>query len=518
MKRPRVGPTQFRRQTRLQLAVWIVVIFTALALAIGQAIWTHKRHFDHASLQIASQITDRALIAETALEGFAAFAASLPAFDHDAAADYADTLLERYPFLYKFEVAVRTLHAERAQLEQQLAEIYPGFEIRRFDYADQRKWIDAPSADDYYPIVFQWPYFGDERQIVGLDLYSSDILSSAMRRSVLLGLPAATEPFVLAENVSGYVLHRAFDDALGSVSEPLTANRYALLALRSDSMFGDTTKLHPEFTVELSYETGHSAADDGSFLLRAEARPASNLERFLLPAFEQRHSLAPSVPSQPFLLTSRSQMGWQDINLTLIVGLLGLMIIGPWFSKRFAVAYFDNKLAGMDSEGLLYQMANFDALTGVANRHRLLEEMELNLLRAQRDQAHLCLFFLDIDNFKLINDRLGHAAGDAVLIEFSQRLGDLLRAEELLGRLGGDEFIILTNASVAEVHVVALIDRIKRALDKPLGHGKQAIPIAVSIGHACYPEDGRNIAALMDAADKRMYVDKLKHRESDTAA
>lgn len=513
-----LGPLLARRRTRLQLFTWFLFGILAIGLIVGQAIWEHKRHFVHANVQLASHVNDRALIAETALEGFAAFTMSFKTFSHNAAAEYASSLIDRYPFLYMFEVAVRTPHSERELLEQRLAEIYPDFRIRHFDYDNQRRWADAPAAEHYYPIIFQWPEFTDERKIVGLDLYSSEVLIDAMQRSIRLGMPVASKPFFLAENVNGYVIHRAFHEDLPMTTGALTAERYALLALRSEAMFGETPKLHPEFSVSLSYpqDTLSSPAASGT-LISSAPKSTSAFERLLLPEFAQTHSLASAVPSQPFLLKTHSQMTWADLDLPLIAGVLAITFFGPWLSKRFAVAYFETKLAGMDREGLLYQMANFDSLTGVANRHRLMEQIELALLRANRDHSRFCLLFIDINKFKSINDEFGHAAGDTVLVAFSHRLDDLLRADEMLGRLGGDEFIVLINENTAH-DVEALNKRIKHETTKHISYKGQNIPITISIGSACYPDDGRNISSLMEVADKRMYQEKLNSRGAAATA
>ena len=493
------------------LAGWSLLCLVAAMLVVWQSVWSSKLAFESAAGQLTAHIIDRALVAETALEGFSAFVMAHPSLDHAAAAAYAKTLLARYPFLYKFEVARKVEHAQRVALEDRLSDVYPGFRIRRFDYDRARHWRDAPDASIYYPIVFQEPYFSDNREIVGLDLYSSDILVAAMRESFLLGMPMATQPFYLVEEASGYVIHRALDHSDGTIDAPFTADRYALLALRADRLFGDLATRYPTLAIRLTHGSDEDLASSPARLIDAVGQAASPLEQSFLPAFDYSLSLAGAIPSQPFQLTSSWQMTWRDLDLPLLLGLLVLALAAPILARPFAVAYFENRLAGLDSEGLLYQMANFDSLTGVANRHRLLEELELTLLRAERDKRGFCLLFVDIDQFKQVNDRLGHAAGDAVLVEFCHRVTERLRADETLGRLGGDEFVLLTSDSSEPIDVPALAQRVREAIATPIRHRQQAIPLEVSIGHACYPADGRNINALLDAADRRMYRDKPSH-------
>lgn len=510
---PTASIASFRRTKRLIFFAWLLVTTTALMLVLWQAVWVSEREFEHSAAEVANAITDRALVAETALEGFSAFVASQSPFDHDATADYARMLLARYPFLYKFEVAQQIAHAERAALERRISAIYPGFEVLQFDYADTRQWHSAPIANSYFPIIFQEPYFSDERQIVGLDLNSARFLIDAMRTSFTLGLPMATRPFVLAENVTGYVIHRALDRSPGTVAAPLTATRYGLLALRADRLFGDVSERHPALAISLSHVDNTQAFVEPVRLIETHGRDSTAVERLLLPRFQRSLSLERTVPSQPFQLNLTWQMTWQDLDLPLLIGLILVAVLAPLFARRFALAYFDDRLAGLDSEGALYQMANFDALTGVANRHRLTEQLEITLLRAERDGTQFCLLFMDVDGFKAVNDRLGHAAGDAMLVTFCERLGTLLRGDEMLGRLGGDEFVLLTSDNTGRVGVTSLIERVKNEARRPLMYRKQSVPIDISVGHACYPDDGRNIAALLDVADRRMYQEKKRHRE-----
>lgn len=506
----------FRRATRLLLIGWFVFSIAGIALAIRQSIRANQHDFEQAAEEVANEVTDRALIAETALEGFSAFVMAQPEFDHATAADYARTLSSRYPFLYKFEVAQQIDHTERAEFEQRLSAIYPGYEVLRFDYENRRQWHEAAPNEHYFPIIFQEPYFSDERQIVGLDLNSSVLLIEAMQMSYRLGLPMATRPFVLAENVIGFVIHRALDGEVGRIAEPLTSNRYALLALRADRLYGELADRHPTLAIRL---TDADAENDGRQVVRlieTAGQAATPVDRLLLPRFERTVAIEKTVPSQPFLLTTDRQMTWRDLNLPLLIGLIAVALIVPLFARRFALAYFENRLAGLRSEGKLYEMANFDALTGVANRHRLIEQLEISLLRAKRDETRFCLLFVDIDGFKAVNDRLGHAAGDAVLVAFCERLNGLLRGDEMLGRLGGDEFVLLTSDNPVPTDVIALIDRVRKAADRPLHYRNEDIRLGVSIGHACYPGDGVHIAALLESADRRMYREK-QARTTDIA-
>jgi diguanylate cyclase (GGDEF)-like protein len=155
----------------------------------------------------------------------------------------------------------------------------------------------------------------------------------------------------------------------------------------------------------------------------------------------------------------------------------------------------------------LQQLALNDPLTGLANRRQLDSFAAQALRRAQRRGEHVAVVVLDLDGFKGLNDRHGHAAGDGVLREVAQRARQATRDTDLVARLGGDEFVVLLEAD-SEDAVLAAAARLRSALDaSPLFDGPPT-PVGVSMGLACYPADGDNLVALLREADGRMYGQK----------
>jgi diguanylate cyclase (GGDEF)-like protein len=153
------------------------------------------------------------------------------------------------------------------------------------------------------------------------------------------------------------------------------------------------------------------------------------------------------------------------------------------------------------------RLAYEDALTGLPNRARLVERIEVALRNAGQRGQIAAVMLLDLDRFKGINDTLGHAAGDEVLRRVAERLRGVLRDGGTVARLGGDEFaIVLTAADVDEVRAVARA--IVGALRAPIEFEGQPIDVAASIGIALYPEDGIDAGTLMRRADIVMYVAK----------
>jgi diguanylate cyclase (GGDEF)-like protein len=165
-----------------------------------------------------------------------------------------------------------------------------------------------------------------------------------------------------------------------------------------------------------------------------------------------------------------------------------------------------------ESETRYRQLAHHDALTGLPNRFALQSELPALLARAGGSGGRIALLYLDLDDFKDVNDSRGHAAGDHVLIEVAARLRGCVRDGDLVARVGGDEFIVITAFAARREEVQHLATRIRSALAVPLQLGGEALSTRVSIGVAVYPDDGDDAALLMKHADTALYQAKARGR------
>ncbi|MGM0570626.1 EAL domain-containing protein [Marinobacter sp.] len=165
-------------------------------------------------------------------------------------------------------------------------------------------------------------------------------------------------------------------------------------------------------------------------------------------------------------------------------------------------------------EQQLLRQANYDILTGLPNRMLALDRLKLALAQAQREKALVGVMFLDLDNFKHINDTLGHDAGDTLLVEAARRVSASLRGTSTVARLGGDEFLVvlpgLKEASGAE----QVADRILAGFSTPFILGGQEVFVTTSIGIAIYPTDCDNTGTLLQNADAAMYEAKHKGKSA----
>lgn len=153
----------------------------------------------------------------------------------------------------------------------------------------------------------------------------------------------------------------------------------------------------------------------------------------------------------------------------------------------------------------LARSAEFDPLTALPNRARLLDRFTQAIASAKRHGTRMALLFLDLNNFKQINDTLGHAVGDQVLRLAAHRLASLIRDEDTVSRYGGDEFVILLAAVSQPSDAVLVADKLIVALGAPCRVGEHVFRLTASIGICIFPEDGDDAHTLIARADAAMY-------------
>lgn len=162
----------------------------------------------------------------------------------------------------------------------------------------------------------------------------------------------------------------------------------------------------------------------------------------------------------------------------------------------------------------LRQMAEYDDLTGIYNRGAAQNYIAISLERCKRQQTQAAVLFIDLDDFKPINDQFGHRVGDIVLKELANRMMHTLRASDIIARLGGDEFIIWLDPLKGDNQIDTVVEKLRS-----LGHDiyieelQQMLDVGLSIGSSIYPEHGNNLTELISYADQQMYQQKRINKQ-----
>jgi diguanylate cyclase (GGDEF)-like protein len=166
-------------------------------------------------------------------------------------------------------------------------------------------------------------------------------------------------------------------------------------------------------------------------------------------------------------------------------------------------------LAAASRRGIeAHHLAYHDVLTGLPNRLMLMQRLQRAILEAHELQRQLALLFIDLDHFKLVNDRLGHPIGDRVLTVVASRLLATIRTSDIACRYGGDEFVVLLPDIADSAVVGAVVEKMRVHLEDPYGIDGNDVHIKASIGFALYPSHGDHYDALLSHADASMYEAK----------
>ncbi len=176
------------------------------------------------------------------------------------------------------------------------------------------------------------------------------------------------------------------------------------------------------------------------------------------------------------------------------------------------VAFFSDTSDLKRSQDELRYLANHDNLTNLPNRRLFLDRLEHAIDISRRSNSKLAIFFIDLDNFKLVNDSHGHAFGDEVLKEVGVRLKGVVRGSDTVARLAGDEFTVIAESVRDTVEVTAIARKLLQCFEKPFEALGQSLHVSASVGIGIFPDDGENLISLMKNADQAMYKAKAEGR------
>jgi diguanylate cyclase (GGDEF)-like protein len=508
--------------TRLLLTLlpWLILLVT---LGVTWFAWDHERQttrkalrsqFDFALRETVSRVEQRLMGYEQMLRGVQSLFATTPLKNRIALHDYLETLQLDANFSgIKAIGVVEWVSAQRknGHLAAMRSSGFP-------DYA-----IDPDGLRPAYaPIVQQESYMGRRRSPLGSDVWLDPVLRLASERArdsdmasisgkVLLrvGTEDDTQPsFIMYLPI--YAQGQAHD-SVDQRRTQLIGWVYAVFHMDGfmASLYGSQS---PGLTLALYEGTD---TNDASLLYRSEGSAA--MGKPLHPAAVSANEYM-VVAGQNWTLSLSTQEAFENrygrgidtvtvgagIVLSLLLALLAwLMVSGRNRALRLAEVMTEE----------LRHMAQHDPLTGLPNRALFSDRLNQELARAKRQHGRFAMVFLDLDHFKPINDNFGHDVGDQVLQQVARQLQDCVRAADTVGRIGGDEFVVLLAQLSDSDSILALAEKLHQALHQAFVVNGHQLAISCSIGVAVYPEDGADPITLTKGADEAMYRAKEAGRD-----
>lgn len=222
---------------------------------------------------------------------------------------------------------------------------------------------------------------------------------------------------------------------------------------------------------------------------------------------------------EPFSILMTRQAGWTDLSLTLIGLMASLSLMSSAILYIYLRSIQRGRLEHINHQNILWKLANQDGLTGIPNRMLMIDRLEQALAFGDRSGQYGAVIFLDIDDFKALNDTKGHDAGDLLLIEVAKRIKHCIRDVDTVARLGGDEFVVIlseigeafdeSNAAATQV-----AEKIRMVVEQPCRLQLFDYQVRVSIGITLFKGSEKTINQLLKSADDEMYKQKVMHHQS----
>lgn len=203
---------------------------------------------------------------------------------------------------------------------------------------------------------------------------------------------------------------------------------------------------------------------------------------------------------------------WVNIHLVIVLTTLSLLLIAAFTILTLLF------LKLRQSNIRLAQLATLDQLTGLYTKQTAIFTLKKEIDYANRNGSQVAVCFIDMNNFKQINDRFGHTVGDTALSKVAKRLMESVRPEDIVARFGGDEFIIIFRGKNTGTDYTSTVERIKAVLNVPAKLSAHVLAdISASVGLAVYPTNGNCVEELISYADKAMYEEKARMKKAERA-
>lgn len=490
----------------MALVVWVSLCLVALLAVINLNLRDAEKSFTEHGEDYVDKLNRGMVSSETVLKGFSALFVAIGNTNPEKVSLYVKSVIDTNNQIFALEIIQKVA---KKQLQDFIVSKRlngnPSFTLKSFSFNGHRGWQHPQDKPFYYPVIYMESLSSGSEEIIGLDVSSVPLLESAVTQAITLRRPVASHPFRLIQGNLAYVVFypiKSEDNMI--VDMIIDADK---LQRPGDNLMRDgftATVHHKDFT----------AQDPKGQLFSIAGRTRSTLEMAIFPVFKHQKSLA--TMGEPFSIVMTRQAGWTDLSL----GLIGLMALLSLVSSAILYIFLRSvqrgRLRHINHQHMLWKLANHDALTGIPNRMLMLDRLEQALAVSERSEQYGAVIFLDIDNFKGLNDTKGHDAGDLLLIEVAKRIKSCVRDVDTAARLGGDEFVVILSelgVDFAEANAAAMqvADKIRAAVEQSCKLQLFDYRVTVSMGITLFKGNEKTINQLLKSADTAMYQQKATH-------
>ncbi len=511
-----------RSTSRLPLLLpWLVLV---IGLGVTSLIWLHERQlmrkelrsqFDFALRETVSRIEQRVATYELMLRGVQGLLSTTGLNNRDAVRRYVETL--------QIDANLSGIQVigiiERVTPEQKSAHESAMRKLGFTDYAIH------PQGESRVltPIIQREPYVGKNRAPLGLNSWADPVRRLAMEKARDSGMAAITGKVTLSvdrpnQARPAFIMYLPLF-AHGHPRESVAQRRTALVgwvyaAFHMDDFMATLYgKQAPGIDLVIYDDVNLTAPA----LMYRSGKDAKATNSAMQENFSANEYMVVAGHNWTLALTAQDEFfrrnGFDAAAVIAVTGIglsLSLTMLG-WFlvTGRHRALRLADKMTEQ-----LRHMAQHDPLTGLPNRALFSDRLNQALAHARRHKGQFAVIFLDLDNFKPVNDNHGHAVGDAVLQQVSRRLQDSIRASDTVARMGGDEFVVLMPSLAHSETALDLAEKIRQAVREPCTIVGLQLHITCSIGIAVYPQDGTDEFSLTRSADEAMYRAKDNGRDS----
>lgn len=490
----------------------VTAVVLMVGLLVSWRVWEAANHLAHHALQtefdfrardIATNLSERLKVYGQMLRAGAGLFQTAPDVSRQKFRQFyhALALAETYPGMQGFGFS-KVIPA--AELEQHVAA------VRAQGFSNYAVWPQG-SRPLYSSVIYLEPFGDRNLRAFGYDMYAEPIHRTAMATARDTGTLTASGKVVLvqemeADSQAGFLIYMP-------VYNPVAPNKTP--EQRREHLFGWVyASFRAQDFIRGAINTRDTALDleiyDGATLskphLLYDGKPehaaVGNEEEGLRRVVQidlANHTWSVVVASTPEYVQQRMSerprlLLHAGITLTLMGALLTWLIL-----------FLDDRSRALQAADQALQRALYDSLTGLPSRKLLEERMQQALANARRHHTQAALLFIDLDRFKPVNDRYGHAYGDQLLKDVAYRLRGCMRETDTAARLGGDEFVALLAEVESQRGVEVAAMKILAELNQPYNILGKQVEISASLGAAIYPEHGTDAKALLRSADLAMY-------------